>query len=565
MSKRGILLLTLVLVAAAFILGAKYGQESSKAEAHSGRKILYYVDPMNPAHTSDKPGLAPRGTNMEPVYADDAWKVSPADGGALLPGAVKVSTERQQLIGVRTGLVEKKALQITSRLLGRVAADETRVYRLLSTVDGWVTHAPPFATGSPVKKDETLASYYSPEFLSAAQALLFALNSRDRAQASGTNEAAVANSRVSQFNVNLQQYRDSLHNLGMSDLQIEEMMRTRKFTQNVNVVSPVNGFVAARDLSDGQRFQKGTELFRIVDLSRVWILVDAFEKEARHLKAGAQVRVSLPNQGQSFTAVVSDALPQFDTVTRTLKVRLEADNPDFALKPDMFVDVDLTATLPEALVIPADAVLDAGLRKTVFVDRGNGYFEPRVVRLGERSGEHVQVLHGLLGGERIVVSGNFLLDSESRMKLAAAGVQGTPLQDPVCGMAVDEQKARAAGCFMEHGGKTYFFYCDSCKEEFTSTPTKYLESANSPPSAPTPARQGSSPVVNKDPVCGMMVNEQKARAAGRIHEYGGKTYLFCNDGCKEEFVADPEKFLKPAAMPSVISTNAVPHRDQPHH
>jgi RND family efflux transporter MFP subunit len=571
-------IVVLALAIGAFVGGSWWtSRKSAVAVATQGRKVLYYVDPMNPAHTSDKPGLAPCGMKMEPVYADQAGVALPA-GGPLLPGSVKVSAERQQLIGVRVGVVEKRPLQRTVRLLGRVAADETRVYRMLATVDGWVTKALPFATGSPVKKDETLATFYSPEFLAAGQALLFALNSRDRAQMPGMDEQAT-NSRVSQFNVNIQQYRDSLRNLGMSDLQIDEMIRTRKFTQSINLVAPADGFVAARSLSDGQRFQKGTELFRIVDLGRVWILADVFEKDARVVRPGASVRVSLPNQGKALAATMSQALPQFDATTRTLKLRLEAENPDFSLKPEMFVDLELSATLPEALVVPADAVLDAGLRQTVFVDRGNGYFEPRVVRTGERAGDEVQILQGLMAGERIVVSGNFLLDSESRMKLAAAGVYGAPTQDPVCGMAVDEAKARAANRAVEHGGKTYFFCNDGCKVEFTANPGKYLKSGGGPASAhgdpdATPdaltgpsgtlspsggegrgegasstnkagsSSPAASQVVNKDPVCGMVVNEQKARAAGRTYDYGGKTYLFCCDGCKEEFAADPKKFLK---------------------
>lgn len=474
MNKRIFLLLAAALAIAAFAGGVWFSQRAAPKTANGGRKILHYVDPMNPAHTSDKPGLAPCGMEMQPVYADGAGTPAPANGGPILPGAVKVGTEKQQLIGVKLGTVEKKSLTVSVRLLGRVKADETRIYPLLATVDGWVTHAPPFATGSRVKKDETLASFYSPEFLSAAQALLFALNSRDRAQGSATNDPAAA-SRVSQFNLNLQQYRDSLHNLGMSGLQIEEMIHTRKFTQNVNVVSPADGFVLARNLADGQRFQKGTELFRIVDLSRVWILVDAFEKDARHFKGGAPVRVSLPDHGPILTATLSDALPQFDPVTRTWKVRLEADNPDFALKPEMFVDVELAATLPETLVIPTEAILDTGLRQTVFVDRGNGFFEPRVVTVGERGSGHVQILQGLMPDERIVVSGNFLLDSESRMKLAATGVHGTPTTDPVCGMAVDEAKARTANRIFDHTGKTYFFCNDGCKEEFVASPEKFLK------------------------------------------------------------------------------------------
>ncbi len=505
MKRTALVALVLALVATAFLVGRGRGRDSAIGQSPGGRKVAYYVDPMNPAHTSDRPGLAPCGMEMEPVYADEAGTAAPADGNPLLPGTVKVNVQRQQLIGLRMGVVEKKPLQFTLRLFGRVAADETRIYRIIAAVDGWVTKTLPFAAGSPVKKDEALATFYSPEFLAAGQALLFALNSRDRVQAADT-EDPTASSRVNQFNLNIQQYRDSLRNLGMSEAQIEEMVRTRKFTQDVNIVSPVDGVVAARNLSGGQRFQKGTELYRIVDLSQVWILADVFEQDAGVVQPDATVRVSLPNGGKTVKATLSAALPEFDASTRTLKLRFEGDNPGLMLKPDMFVDVELSASLPETLVIPADALLDAGLSKTVFVNRGNGYFEPRIVQIGEQRGSEVQILQGLMAGERVVVSGNFLLDSESRMRLAARGVRGTQ-------------------------------------------------------------------VVNKDPVCGMVVDEVKARAANRTYDYGGKTYLFCNDGCKAEFVADPEKFLRPAApagqnaptTPPVASTNASSLRDQPPH
>ncbi len=505
MKRTALVALVLALVAAAFLVGRGRGRGNASSDSRGGRKVLYYVDPMNPAHTSDRPGLAPCGMEMEPVYADEAGMAGPTDGIPLLPGSVKVNAQRQQLIGVRMGVVEKKPLQFTLRLFGKVAADETRVYRIVAAVDGWVTKTMPFAAGSPVNKNETLATFYSPEFLAAGQALLFALNSRDRVQAADTEDPTVS-SRVNQFNLNIQQYRDALRNLGMSDTQIEEMMHTRKFTQDVNILSPVDGVLTTRNLSDGQRFQKSAELYRIVDLSRVWIIVDVFEQDAGVVQRDCTVRVSLPNQAKTFNAMRSVALPQFDVNTRTLKLRFEADNPDIMLKPDMFVDVELSANLPETLVVSADALLDAGLNKTVFVDRGNGYFEPRVVRIGERRGGDVQILQGLMAGERVVISGNFLLDSESRMRLAAMGMRGG--QD-----------------------------------------------------------------VNKDPACGMVVDEVKARAAGLTYEYDGKTYLFCNDGCKAEFVANPGKFLKQAAptaqdMPATgpaAATNAAPLRDQPHH
>ena len=284
---------------------------------------------------------------------------------------------------------------------------------------------------------------------------------------------------------------------------------------------------------------KGTELFRIADLSRVWILVDVFERDASLVHADQPVKVELPTQGKTFTATVSKTLPQFDNITRTLKLRLEADNPDFTLKPDMFVDVELPLSLAETVVVPAEAVLDAGLRQTVFVDRGNGYFEPRNVHIGSRVGDQVQVVQGLMPGERIVISGNFLLDSESRMKLAAAGVQGMPLTDPVCGMTVDEGKAKAAKRVSEYQGKTYGFCSDGCKKRFDADPAKYLAKAK----APVNDHGGCGAEGRQDPVCGMSVDEAEAKAAKLTSEHQGKTYFFCNDSCKKQFDADPAKYL----------------------
>ena len=190
-------------------------------------------------------------------------------------------------------------------------------------------------------------------------------------------------------------------------------------------------------------------------MSRVWILVDLVQRDANLIRADQPVQVELPSQGKTFSATVCVTLPQPDNIARTIKLRLEADNPDFILKPDMFVEVEQTLSLVESIVVPAEAVLDAGLRQAVFVDRGNGYFEPRNVQIGWHVGDQVQVVQGLVPGERIVTSGTFLLDSESRMLLAASGVQGAPFTDPVCGMTVDEGKAKATKRVSEYQGKTY--------------------------------------------------------------------------------------------------------------
>jgi RND family efflux transporter MFP subunit len=429
---------------------------------------------MHPAYKSDKPGIAPDcGMQLEPVYAEGGSQGEATETDAALtlpPGTVQVSPEKQQTIGVRVGQVERMSGARTIRLLGRVAADETRVYPVKAAIDGWIRETSSKSTGSPVKQDEVLASFYSPDFLSAQTAYIYALGSRDRFQAAG-NETL---EQTDLTKASIQGYVDVLRNLGMPDVQIRELGRTLQLARKIWIISPATGFILARNVSVGQRIEKGSELYRVADLSHVWILAATFENEAQYFRPGVSARIVLPYQNRTVPAKVSDALPQFDPATRTLKVRLEADNPQFLLRPDMFVDVELPVRLPPAIMVPVDAVLDSGLKKTVFVDRGNGYFEPRAVETGWRSDDRVEIIKGLVPGERIVISGNFLIDSESRMKLAAAGLSGTLSKDPVCGMNLAESQAEAAGRMTEYGGKTYFFCSQHCKQQFDKNPGGYV-------------------------------------------------------------------------------------------
>jgi membrane fusion protein, copper/silver efflux system len=393
------------------------------------------------------------------------------DISSLPLGAVRIIPEKQQLIGVRTGQVEKSPQHYTIRTLGRVAVDETKIYRINSAVDGWIRKTYENSTGTLVKKDELLASFYSPEFLSAQQAYIFALSSADRFQASGREKPE----QITLTRSNVQQYRDTLRNLGMGDLQIEELGRTRLYTENINITSPITGFVLTRNVSSGERFEKGKEFYRMADLSRVWILADVFESEAYNLAPGTKVRVSLPNKKKTFHAAVSHVLPQFDGTSRTLKVRLEADNPGYFLRPDMFVDVEIPVQLPEAITVSADAILDSGIRKTVFVDRGNGFFEPRTVETGWRMGNRVEIVRGLKPGERIVISGNFLIDSESKLEMAASGMQPTLEIDPVCGMEISPRKAGKEGLKSTYRGESYYFCSQACREQFEKDPNRFIK------------------------------------------------------------------------------------------
>jgi len=401
-----------------------------------GRRVLYYHDPMHPAYKSDKPGIAPDcGMELEPVYADDA--APDAVVRSAPPGTLLISAERLQAAGIRREKAVKARGERQIRYLGRVAVDEDRLYKINATVDGWIRQITPEATtGNFVRKNQTLASYYAPEYLAAQQAYLFAIGALDRFQATGRE----TETQIALTKANIQQARDSLTVLGMSDLQADEIERTRELTQNIRIVSPTDGFIIVRNISPGQRFERGTEFFRVADLSRVWVVADLFENEASTARSARTVVARY--QGRTYQAEVSQVPPMFDTATRTLKLRLEVANTGLTLRPDMFVDVEFTATFPPAVTVPSDAIVDSGRRKTVFVDWGGGFFEPRAVETGARLGERVVITHGLEAGECVVVAGTFLLDSESRMRIATNG-QASPAvvvggaKGPVCGMNVE--------------------------------------------------------------------------------------------------------------------------------
>src|ERR1022692_3754628 len=412
-----------------FLAGGSWWSRSAadpKAATGGARRILYYHDPMHPAYKSDKPGIAPDcGMQLEPVYADEAGS-GPSDGSVVPPGTVRISAEKQQLIGVRVEEVRQADREETVRTLGRVVADEALLYKVNSGAEGLIREVYGATTGSLVKKEEVLATYFTNDSVTFRnqQNYLNLLNVK--------GDAALADFA-----------RDTLKLAGLSDAQVEEMARTKKLNSTYRITSPVAGIVLARNVSAGQRFDKGFEFYRIADLTSVWVVANVFENDARLLRSagGATVRYL----GRAFPTRMSGVLPEFDPNTRALKVRLGS-----------------------AILAPVSAVLDTGLRKTVFVDRGNGFFEPRRVETGARLGDNVVVTGGLTPGERIVVSGNFLIDSESRLQLATTP---TGVRDPVCGMQVDTSKPVRHQA--THNGTTYTFCSESCKSKFVADPEKY--------------------------------------------------------------------------------------------
>lgn len=463
-----LILLTASLMTA-FLAGSWITYRTMAKPSPTGRRILYYHDPMHPDFRSDKPGIAPDcGMPLEPVYADGGSGDS--DRLKSMPfGSVRITAEKQQLIGVQVEAVQQMSGVHSIRTVGRVATDDRRIYRLNTSASGWIRETFSNSVGSLVRKDEALATFYTREFLTAQQAYFYALDALDRFTAMNVSEQQLATSRAQ-----VQAAVDALQALGMSDVQIAQLATVRKASQQIELRSPVTGFVLERNVSPGQRFEAGDELYVIADLSEVWILADMFQYEASAIRAGQVATVELPHQGERFRARVSEVLPQFDPSSRTLKVRLETHNPGFVLRPDMFVDVEFPLRVPSVLTVPADAVLDSGLRKTVFVDAGDGYFEPRRVESGRRIGDRVEIRSGLMDGERVVTAGNFLLDSESRLRAATAGIRSEPAKDLVCGMDVDPSRARAAKRISRRDGIDYFFCSDRCKQSFDADPARFM-------------------------------------------------------------------------------------------
>jgi Cu(I)/Ag(I) efflux system membrane fusion protein len=446
------------------------------------RHVLYYVDPMHPAYKSDKPGTAPDcGMKLEPVYADVGMASSAKDG------VIHIDSDKQQLIGVRVTPVEISSGTRELRLTGRVAFDETRVYRVNSGTEGWVEQTFGDSIGTQVKKEQRLASFYSRELWTAEQSYL-----------SGTYGTAPSREAGQSNPVSI----DRLRNLGVSDEQIKDLSKQRQASTLAYISSPADGFIMTRNISPGEKFDRGMEFYRIVDLRHVWILADVFENDSQAYRPGMMATVTLP-QGKKLHARVSDVLPQIDPATRTFKLRLEADNPGFVLRPDMFVDVHLSVRLPAGISVPADALVDSGLTKRVYVESGPGMYQPREVETGWRFGDRIQILHGIHAGDRVVSAGTFLVDSESKLEASASESSGTtPMTKP--GDATPD-KAKQMMLEVKH-------------------------------------TKASSAMVN-DPRCGMEVVPSKAVAAEHTLTYRGKTYYFCSRDCLDEFKKNPEKYV----------------------
>jgi Cu(I)/Ag(I) efflux system membrane fusion protein len=450
--------------ASSFAAGNWYARRGAGRPAEaSGREILYYLDPMHPAYRSDSPGTAPDcGMSLQPVYGDEAGHESGRrDDPGLPSGTLTIAAERQQLMGVRLANVERGVGTRTIRTVGRVFPDEGRVYRVSVGVEGWISRVVGGSTGSLVRRGQLLASFASRDILSPQQAYVYALDSLDRVKAKppGEQQLALVESQLTQA-------LQTVEAVGMSAAQVSELARSRTPAPELQVISPVTGIVLARDVDVGQRYEKHAGLFRIAALDRVWVVADVEPRDIPFLHTGTTAQVALPEQAP-LLARVSDVPPRFDPGSRAYKVRLEVENRQARLRPDMLLDVDIELALPEGVVVVPDAVVDSGRRKVVFVDRGGGRLEPRSVRTGWRTSDRVEIVEGLSPGESVVVSGQFLLDSESGLRAALASWQAEQVVDPSCGMWIEPGRAAATRLYR---GKQYYFCSPSCLRRFEADP-----------------------------------------------------------------------------------------------
>ena len=383
------------------------GEEKPKQEP----RILFYRNPMNPANTSPVPAQDEMGMDYIPVYAED-------DAGSRdePTGTVRIDPVTVQNIGVRTALAEQQSLSRHIRAVGRVAFDEERLSRLHPKTEGWIEELYIDKTGEQIGKDAILLNIYSPQLVTSQQEYLLALNNLDVLRESPYEEIRRGAEDL------ITSTRERLELLDVPEHQIRELEQSRKIKKNLHIHSPFDGVIINIGAREGQYVTRSTELYKIADLSRVWVFADVYESEVSWIQVGDPVDMKLAAiPGRVFSGRVGYIYPYAEAKTRTIKVRLEFDNPDMLLKPDMFADVTIHAQRKvDAVVIPMEAVVRSGEREQVFVVRGPGKFEPRAVKLGVSAKGMVQVIDGVATGEEVVTSSQFLIDSESKLREATA-------------------------------------------------------------------------------------------------------------------------------------------------
>ena len=375
--------------------------EPSPAE---GRKVVYYRNPMGLADTSPVPKKDSMGMDYIPVYANE---------GADEPGTVKINLDRVQRLGVRTAKVSRQAMSETVLLSGTVTADERKLSVVALKFQANIVKLHVAATGDRIKKGQPLFDIQSPFLLRSELDLALALRTRDVAESQG-GVVARSNARV------IKATRDRLRLYEVPEAEIERLIRTHEPTGSITWRAPQNGVVVEKPIVAGMQAEPGMTLYRLADLSNVWVIAEAPENSLAIAQPGATARIALNAfPGKAFEGKVTFVYPEVSMTTRTAKVRIELANPEGTLVPGMFASVEVASPPGEAaMTVPDSALIDSGSRQVVLVARGEGRFEPRAVTVGRRASGLVVVLSGLDGTEEVVTSATFLIDAESNLRAA---------------------------------------------------------------------------------------------------------------------------------------------------
>ena len=416
--------LTLLALLASFVLiGCKKSGASEKPA-----DVDYYTCTMHPSVRSQDPkGKCPicgmglvavmkKGAAMHD-HSSPGGKMPgmPMEAGATnvteTPGEFTVSVVRQQQIGVTYTTIEKRPLKLTVRAVGTVAYDKQRHWDYVSRVDGYVQKLFVFSRGELVEKDAPLLTIYSPDLFTTQKEFVDVLRTRDENMGKGDKVVLEGMERL------VESARQRLRLWNITDEQIAELEKTRKPQDILILKSPFKGVVQELGIDQGRRTMAGDRLVEIADLSVVWVWAQFYENEIGLLKKGLPVAITTAAYpGESFNGKISLIDPFLNDASRTARARIDVENADFRLRPDMYVNVELKLDLGEGLAIPVSAVLPTGQRNIAFVDKGEGKLEPRFVELGAKYGDLYEVKSGLADGERVVASANFLIDAESKVQ-----------------------------------------------------------------------------------------------------------------------------------------------------
>lgn len=381
------------------------------ADAGAEKKILFWRDPMHPWYTSDKPGKAPDcGMDLVPIYEGD----QSAKGVRIDPTTV-------QNMGVKTEAVGLRDMQTEIRTSGMVKVDQSKLTSVNARVMGYAEKVAVSTTGEKVRKGQTLLELYSPDLVSTQEEYLQALR---YARSNGGGADLGARDLV-------ESSRRRLLNWGISEGEIASLEKLGHARNDLPIVSPVNGIVLEKMVVQGQNVGPGMELYRIADLSKVWIVASVYQRDLAVARSGAEAEVELNYMpGKTFKGKVTSISPGLNAQTMTAELRVEvANTPALDFRPEMFATVHIRSAVRSRVVaVPEQAIIRSGRRDIAVVALGNGYFEPREVKLGASSGDYVEITEGLHEGETLVVSSQFLIDSESNLKAAIQQMQGGSME-----------------------------------------------------------------------------------------------------------------------------------------